>query len=145
MDARSAFGPAIEAAAELHPIPILKPNEAMFEAALRLGPRIAMVATFAPSVASMEAEFSEMAASRRPDATLTSVVVPEARQALDAGDVKEHDRLVAEAAARMDPADALLLAHFSTATALEAVQARVSSPVLTAPGAAVDLMRQRMG
>ncbi|MDF2999508.1 MAG: Asp/Glu/Hydantoin racemase, partial [Xanthobacteraceae bacterium] len=53
----SAFGPAIERlAAEMH-IPVLKPNEAMFRAAIARGEKIGMLATFAPSISTMTDEF----------------------------------------------------------------------------------------
>ncbi|HEY9550178.1 MAG TPA: aspartate/glutamate racemase family protein, partial [Kiloniellaceae bacterium] len=56
----SAFGPAIEQCARRASIPVLKPNEAMFEAALAQGGRLGLLATFAPSIPSMAAEFEEM-------------------------------------------------------------------------------------
>jgi hypothetical protein len=51
----SAFGGAIEQAAKLMPVPVLKPNEAMFEAAIKHGRNVAMIVTFAPAQSGMEA------------------------------------------------------------------------------------------
>lgn len=50
----SAFGTGIERAAEASDIPILKPNEAMFDAAFEQGTCIKMIYTFPPAVAGME-------------------------------------------------------------------------------------------
>ena len=133
----SAFGEAIEAAAARAPIPVLKPNEAMFEAALMAGQRIGMLATFAPSVQSMEDEFHAMVKSRRLPATIETYCVPEAMAALKAGDAATHDGLIADAAPRFADCNAVLLAHFSTARAAPSVGAALDCPVLTSPGSAV--------
>lgn len=137
----SAFGTAIEAARRDTTIPVLKPNEAMFAAALEVGRRVGMLATFAPSVPSMAEEFAAMAAELDRDATLQSVCVPEALQALHAGDGATHDRLLAEAGAQLADCDVVVLAQFSTARARDAVAAVVSCPVLTSPDSAVATLR----
>ena len=133
----SAFGPAIEAAAKAVSVPVLKPNEAMFDAALERGRRIGMVATFGPAMQSMETEFTDSSGRE-----LQAILADGAMDALRAGDAETHNRLVAEAAARLRGVDAIMLAHFSTARALNAVKARVSVPVLTAPDAAVARLRK---
>jgi len=140
----SAFGAAIDAAKRAVPVPVLKPNEAMFEAALAGGRRFGMLATFPPSVASMEEEFNDLVAARGVDASLTTVCVPEAMQALRAGRGDDHDRLLAQAAPSLRDCDALLLAHFSTSRAYEAVSAAVRMPVLTSPRSAVLALRGSM-
>src|SRR5262245_4409350 len=137
----SAFGEAIEAAAAASPIPVLKPNEAMFEAALAAGGRIGMLATFGPSVAGMEEEFRQMAAERGSAARLETILVEPAMQALRGGDGATHDHLLAAAAPRLAECDAVVLAHFSTARAEAAVAAALPRPVLTAPGAAVGKLK----
>jgi Asp/Glu/hydantoin racemase len=141
----SAFGPAIEAAAARASIPVLKPNEAMFAAALAAGRRIGMLATFAPSVAGMEDEFHRMAAATASPVTLESHCVPGAMAALQTGDGTAHDRLVAAAAPRFAGCDTVLLAHFSTARAEAAVQATLPCPVVTAPSAAVAQLKALVG
>ena len=137
----SAFGPAIEELAASLDIPVLKPNEAMFHAALAAGQNIGMLATFAPSVSTMTAEFDEYVASVGSPATLTTVVVPEAIERLRAGDAETHNRLVAVYAPRLAGCDCIMLAHFSTSRAAAAVRAAVTTPVFTAPQAAVERMR----
>lgn len=137
----SAFGPAIEAAASVLPIPVLKPNEAMFAEALARGGDVAMVATFAPSVASMEAEFAAAATKLGLGARLHTVLVPRALDALKAGDDGTHNRLVAEAVAGLPECSAVMLAHFSTSRARALSAAATTSPVITSPDAAVRALQ----
>lgn len=137
----SAFGPAIEAVAARSERLVLKPNEAMFAKALQLGSRIGMLATFPPSVASMEAEFGAEAAAHGVAAHIETLLVEGALDALKSGDAKAHNRLLAEAAPRLAGSDAILLAHFSTSRARAAVEAVVDVPVLTSPESAVDALR----
>ncbi|MBP5979874.1 MAG: hypothetical protein KA748_06685 [Halomonas sp.] len=133
----SAFGSALNVLAANLAIPVVKPNEPMFEAAIAAGPRIAMLATFAPAVASMEVEFKALA----PDGDLTSIVVPGAIEALRRGDAATHNRLIAETATHLRGYDAVMLAHFSTSRALADVQVVTDLPVFSAPESAVNRIR----
>lgn len=140
----SAFGPAIDRLIDTVAIPVLKPNEAMFQEALGQGSRIGMLATFAPSVPTMVDEFDAFVAESGRPATLTTVVVPDAIDLLRKGDADTHNRLVGERAPELAGFDAIMLAHFSTSRAAAAVRAKVGVPVLTAPHAAVAAMRARI-
>lgn len=141
----SAFGPAIERMASLLPVPVLKPNEAMFHAAVAMGQRIGMIATFGPSVGTMTDEFEDYIAEVRSPATLRTILVEDAMTALRAGDAETHNRLIAERAHELDDVDTIMLAHFSTSQAADAVARHVRVPVLSAPGAAVSRMRELVG
>ena len=139
----SAFGPCIDAVKARWPAhPVLKPNEAMVEEAVakaRTGRgRIALVATFAPTLASMPAEFPG-------DVTLVPVMVEGALAALDRGDAAGHDRLVASAIAGSADVDVIALAQFSLARAAGAVSRVTRVPVVTTPGSAVRALRARLG
>ncbi|MDJ0897106.1 MAG: aspartate/glutamate racemase family protein [Alphaproteobacteria bacterium] len=141
----SAFGPAIEATAARLPVPVLKPNEAMFGAALAQGRRLGMLATFGPSVASMEAEFEDERRRLGVEASLSTILVEDAMTALKAGDPDTHNRLLAAQAGTLSSCDAIMLAHFSTSRAKAAVAGEVPCPVLTSPDASVTALRARMG
>jgi Asp/Glu/hydantoin racemase len=138
----SAFGPCIEACArELAPLPVLKPNEAMIEEAVALaGPsgRVALLATFAPTLTSMPAEFAAVA----PRLTLVPCLAEGALAAMDRGDPDAHDRLAAHAAATLVHVDAIALGQFSLARANRLVAAATGKPVLTTPDSAVRKLQR---
>jgi Asp/Glu/hydantoin racemase len=138
----SAFGAAIDQARAASRIPVLKPNEAMLEAALDAGRSLALVATFAPTLPSMSAELEALAGRRGVRVRITPVFVPGAMRALDAGDGAAHDRLVAEAARPLAGHDAILLAQFSMARAAPAVAGATGGMVLTSPATAVAKLRR---
>ena len=132
----SAFGPCIEAVARAHaPMPVLKPNEAMMELAAAQGRRIGLLATFAPTLASMPREFPG-----------SVEVVPKlaagALAALDQGDRAEHDRLVAEASRDLRGCDLIALAQYSMAPAAALVAEASGRPVLTTPDSAVLKLKE---
>ena len=136
-----SFGPAIERMAKELPVPVLKPNEAMFREAIGRGRRIGMLATFAPSVLTMTEEFEQFVAEAGAQATLETIVVEGAMDALRKGDADRHNTLIAARAPELAHCDAIMLAHFSTSRALAAVTAAIETPVLTAPDTAVDRIR----
>ena len=137
----SAFGEGIEQAADTSTIPVLKPNEAMFEAAFEQGKRIAMIYTFPPAVAGMEQEFRDEAQLLKSSATIQSVYAEGALDALKAGDKQQHHDIIAQCASRIDDADVIILAHFSMARAAQTVRGATTLPVLTSPEAAMSKMK----
>jgi aspartate/glutamate racemase len=137
----SAFGPAIERMSRDLPIPVLKPNEAMFREALGKGRKIGMLATFAPALLTMTEEFDHFVKETGAKATLQSIVVEGAMDALRNGDAARHNHLIATRAPELVDCDVIMLAHFSTSRAAADVSAVVKTPILTAPEAAVDLIK----
>ena len=137
----SAFGPCIEAcAAALAPMPVLKPNEAMIaEALAQAGPtgRVGLMASFAPTLASMPPEFATAA----PGITLVPCLAEGALAALDAGDGPGHDEAAARAAPALAGCDVIALSQFSLARAAQAVAQATGRPVLTTPDSAVRRLR----
>jgi Asp/Glu/hydantoin racemase len=135
----SAFGPCIEAcAADLAPMPVLKPNEAMIEEAVTKGKRIGLLATFAGTIPSMVPEFPA-------GITVVPKVIEGGLAALDAGDLVTHDRLAEEAARELADCDAIALGQFSLARAKQHVERATGRPVLTTPDSAVLKLRRLLG
>ncbi len=137
----SAFGEAIEKAALSSSVPVLKPNEAMFEKALSMGDRITMVYTFPPALAGMEQEFLEEAARCQSSARIQSVYAEGARQAVEQGDIEKHNEIISNTISSVKDADAILLAHFSMATAERDARSVTDIPVISSPTTAIEKMK----
>jgi Asp/Glu/hydantoin racemase len=137
----SAFGTAIEKVKPLHDLPIFKPDEAMFDRAIRSGKKIGLLATFKPAVPAAQKEFMRQAEQAGVQAELEIFCLPRAREALLEGDLSEHDSMIAQAAAKLSGLDALMLAHFSMASALSSVKEVTNCPVFASPQSAVAAMR----
>ena len=138
----SAFGPCIEAVASRRPrMPVLKPNEAMVDEAVSTaaGGRIGLIASFAPTLVSMPGEFPE-------GTDLVCALTAEAMDALNQGDLARHDACVVQAALQLKAQGSavIALAQFSMARAQPAVEQAVGLPVLTTPGSAIRVLRQRL-
>jgi len=150
----SAFGEAIEAAAAAVAMPTLKPNEAMFEDALRVALEanqneaevlnIGLVATFAASIVSMSEEFNALTAGLKRQVKLHSLFVPNAMDALAQGHAEDHHRLIAQGVQTMPACDVIMLAQFSMAAAQTLAQSKTNTSILTSPECAVLALQKRM-
>jgi hypothetical protein len=138
----SAFGPCIEACArDLAPLPVLKPNEAMIDEAVSLcGPegKVGLLASFAPMLASMPAEFTAAA----PKLTVVPCLAEGALAAMDGGDLDGHDRAAARAATTLTGVDIIALGQFSLSRAHKLVAAASGKTVLTTPDSAVRKLQR---
>ncbi len=137
----SAFASAIAACKAALPVPVLTPNEAAIEAALEMGPRIGLLATFGPTLESLAEEIRDIAAAGGHAPVLVHQVVPAALDALNRGERQLHDRLVIEAADQVTDVDVLLLAQFSMAAIAPQLNQH-TRPVLTTPALAVAKLRR---
>jgi hypothetical protein len=104
------------------------------------GLSIGLVATFAPTLESMPAEFPASCA-------LETALAQGALPALERGDVPGHDQAIADAAARLVArgCEAIALAQFSMARSRASVEARCGCPVYTTVDSAVRELRARLG
>jgi aspartate/glutamate racemase len=142
----SAFHEAIYKARANLDIPVLTPDEAMMERALEFarsesGPRITMLATFAPTLATATAAMEAIAAAAGKSVQVNAVHVEGALEALQGGDAATHERLIVQCAAALPETDVILLAQFTMASSAPAVAAAVTCPVLTSPTTSVAKLK----
>lgn len=140
----SAFGPAIDAVKRDQRIPVLKPNEALYDELIARSGRIALLATFAPTITSMSAEIGAYAKGTGSALALDTHLVGGALGALMAHRPDEHNRLIAEAACAFPDHDAIAFGQFSMAPARALAEARTRVPILTTPDSAIRKLKTLM-
>lgn len=139
----SAFGESIEALNKSSSIPILKPNEAMFEECTKIGSPCLLLGTFTPAMEGMVQEYK----TECEDGSIDSLVVEEARVRLKSGDAEGHNQLHINALNKenIDPSTTIMLAHFSSSIAKKAIESSFRNRVLSAPYSAVEKIIKIIG
>lgn len=133
----SAFGPAIDECRRQVGIPVLKPNEALYDQLVAKDGSVSLLATFQPSIPSMLAEIAACAKEKGTRVRVEPHLVDGALAALQKNRPDEHNRLIAELAGKQNACDVIAFAQFSMAQALALAATRTSRPILTTPESAI--------
>ncbi|GAA3758179.1 hypothetical protein GCM10022240_08670 [Microbacterium kribbense] len=122
-------------------IPVYRIDEAMADAAVRIGPRITVLATLATTCTPTAALIRERAALAGTSPQIRSEVIDGAFAAVSSGDRAAHDRVVAAAIERAaGESDVIVLAQASMASAADA--ANVDVPVLSSLVPGIERLRR---
>lgn len=146
----SAFGDAIDAAKQALRIPVLKPNEAMFEEALDIcaalgGVRkIGLLTTFRPASISMAEELQVSIARRCLDVVVHTACATGAMDKLIQGDPSAHDQMIVASAMEMPDCDVYVVGQFSMARTQSLLMESLGRPVLTSPSSAVRSLKSAL-
>jgi aspartate/glutamate racemase len=145
----SAFGPAIDEASKKVGLPVLKPNEAMFDEALaicagRKNARVGLLTTFEPATASMSEEWAEATANLKVKPEFVTACANGALEALNAGDASLHDQLVLARAKTLADCDVIMLGQFSMARSQSMVAEVIGKTVLSSPDSAVLKLKKML-
>lgn len=136
----SSIGRAVEAAAGLTSVPVLRVDQPMADEAVRTGSRIGVIATL-PTTLDPTADLVQRRAARAgKEINLTALLCEGAFEALMGGDPATHDAKVAAALRElMQSVDVILLAQASMARVVQTLaedERRV--PILASPPIAIQ-------
>jgi aspartate/glutamate racemase len=132
---------AIETAARLTTRPVVQIDEGMAEELVRVADRIGVVATGWTSAPSLKRTIEKKAALANKPVDVRTIVIREAFEALRAGDLATHDRLVAAEVRRLaTEVDVIALSQGSMARVVPLLDG-LGVPLYTSPRYAVERVR----
>ena len=135
----SSIGAAVETAASLTTVPVLRVDQPMADLAVQTGKRIGVVATLATTLAPTSDLVRRRAASAGKEIALTSRLCDGAFEALMSGDTAKHDEMVANALRELSTqVDVILLAQASMARVVDSLdEADKRIPIIASPPQAI--------
>lgn len=135
----SSIGAAVEAAAPLTKVPVLRVDQPMADLAVQTGTRIGVIATLPTTLEPTSDLVKRRAAAAGKEIQLTSRLCEGAFEALMSGDAARHDRMVAEALKELSTeVDVILLAQASMARVVDSLdEADKRVPIIASPPQAI--------
>ena len=136
----SSIGPAVEAAAALTGVPVLRVDQPMADQAVRTGKRIGVIATLSTTLAPTSDLVKRRAVAAGKEIELQAVLCEGAFDALMSGDGAKHDEMVGKALRELSTkVDVIVLAQASMARVADALAPEDKKvPILASPGIAVQ-------
>jgi Asp/Glu/hydantoin racemase len=142
----SSIGSGADIGQQLFDLPVIRVDEAMAEAAVRMGRRIGVMATLRTTLEPTIALLREKAAFAGIEIEIVDALCDGAFEAVLAGDTATHDRILGDALRNdMKGVDVVILAQASMARVVKAMpDGTLSVPVLSSPELAVKSARAIM-
>ena len=138
----SSIGPAVEAAAMLTKVPVLRVDQPMADKAVQTGKRIGVIATLPTTLLPTSDLVKRRAAAAGKEIVLVSKLCEGAFDALMSGDAATHDKKVGDALKQLSTeVDVIVLAQASMARVVDTLsEADKKVPILASPPIAIQYL-----
>ena len=138
----SSIGAAVETAATLSKVPVLRVDQPMADKAVQTGSRIGVIATLPTTLNPTTDLVKRRAAVAGKDVKVVSKLCEGAFDALMSGDAATHDKMVAAALKELSSqVDVIVLAQASMARVVDTLdEADKKVPILASPGIAIEYL-----
>ena len=136
----SSIGPAVEMAASLTKVPVLRVDQPMADKAVQMGGKIGVIATLSTTLEPTTDLVKRRAAAAGKEIEIVSRLCEGAFDALMSGDAATHDKLVADALKDLSKeVDVIVLAQASMARVVDSLDnSEKSVPILASPALAIQ-------
>lgn len=139
----SSIGPAVETAATLTGVPVLRVDQPMADKAVSTGKKIGVLATLSTTLEPTSDLVKRRAIAANKEIELKSVLCEGAFDALMSGDAATHDKKVGDALKQLvNEVDVIVLAQASMARVVDTLtEAEKKVPILASPPIAMEYLQ----